>query len=137
MQEVSTLLLHKHHAEATCHAHRLAQSLRQRHVQAGIAINPGTPISVVEPVLDQIDMILVMTVNPGWGGQAFIDSALNKVAALRAQTDLPIEVDGGIDPLTIRRAYDAGATVFVTGSYLARSGDIGAAMSRLRTACSD
>lgn len=123
------------HAEATSHAHRLAQQLHGLGAEAGLAINPGTPFEAVIPMLDEIDLILVMTVNPGWGGQSLIDAALNKVARLRAFTDLPIEVDGGIDPETIAAAHEAGANVFVTGSYLARCANKAEAVSLLRARC--
>ncbi len=124
------------HAEATVHAHRLLQSLKQRGIGAGIAINPGTPLEDVLPVVGLADLVLVMTVNPGWGGQAFIAEALDKVRALRAlRVDLDIEVDGGIDPSTIGSAYAAGANVFVAGSYLMSKPTIAERMADLRTAC--
>lgn len=123
------------HAEATAHAHRLAQSLRERGVEAGIAINPATPAEVVYPLLDDLDMILVMTVNPGWGGQSIIPACLDKVRQIRDRTDVPIEVDGGIAPDTIRRAFDAGADTFVAGSFLAKATDVGAAIQELRDRC--
>ncbi len=123
------------HAEATVHAHRLIQSLHERGVEAGLAINPATSIEAVKPLLGDLDLILVMTVNPGWGGQKLIRSCLDKVEALRSMTDLPIEVDGGIDPVTIVDAYGAGANVFVTGSYLASARDVGKAMQGLRDRC--
>lgn len=123
------------HAEATVHAHRLAQSLRERGVEAGLAINPATPAEAVFPLLDQLDLILVMTVNPGWGGQAIIPACLDKVRQIRERTDLPIEVDGGIGPNTIRAAYDAGADTFVAGSFLAKSPNVGEAIQELRTRC--
>lgn len=123
------------HAEATHHAHRLAQSLRQQGIEAGVAINPSTPAEVVYPLLDVVDLVLVMTVNPGWGGQTLIDACLDKVQQIRSRSDLPIEVDGGIDPATIRRAFDAGADTFVTGSYLAKSDDVGQAIEELRAQC--
>ena len=122
------------HAEATAHAHRLAQSLRSQGVEAGVAINPGTPVSVLEPVLDVIDLALVMTVNPGWGGQAFISSTLDKLRWLRSRRpDLAIEVDGGIDCATLPVARDAGANVFVTGSFLMRGESIQSQVGALRT----
>lgn len=123
------------HAEATVHAHRLAQSLRQRGVEAGLAINPATPAESVFPLLDDLDLVLVMTVNPGWGGQALIPACLEKVRQIRERTDLPIEVDGGIDPNTIRLAFDAGADTFVAGSFLARAPDVGRAIQELRDRC--
>jgi len=123
------------HAEATAHAHRLAQQLHGLGVQAGIAINPATPASAVEPLLGLVQLVLVMTVNPGWGGQAFIEATLPKIAAIRASSDVEIEVDGGIDPHTIGPAYEAGANVFVTGSFLAGASDKRAAVQILRDRC--
>ena len=110
------------HAEATVHAHRLVQSLKAQGVQAGIAINPGTPVSVLEPIIDDIDMALVMTVNPGWGGQSFIASTMPKIRWIREQRpEMDIQVDGGIDPVTLPQVIEAGANVFVVGSYLLRA----------------
>ncbi|MFZ4506312.1 MAG: ribulose-phosphate 3-epimerase [Fimbriimonas sp.] len=123
------------HTEATAHAHRHCQTLRQAGVQAGIAINPGTPADVVAPLLDVVDLVLVMTVNPGWGGQKFIAAALKKVEQIRAWAPaVDIEVDGGVDPGTIRSAWDAGANVFVVGSYLTRV-SIGEGIPRLKQIC--
>ena len=124
------------HAEAAPHAHRLAQALHAAGVKAGIAINPGTPASAVESVLDVVDLVLVMTVNPGWGGQAFIESALDKIAALREMSgSVTIQVDGGIDPENLRRTRAAGANAFVAGSYVMRQPTIARAMAALREAC--
>lgn len=123
------------HAEATSHAHRLCQSLREAGVEAGIAINPATPAEVVKPLLEVLHMILVMTVNPGWGGQKLIRTCLDKVQMIRQWTDLPIEVDGGIDPHTIADAYKVGVSLFVTGSYLSQANDKAEAVRGLRRAC--
>lgn len=124
------------HAEATHHAARLAQSLRAMNVQAGIALNPATPVEAVEPVLGLVDLVLVMTVNPGWGGQELIGSCLQKVERLRLRApDLHIEVDGGIDPSTAPAAVCAGANVLVAGSYLRRTATIAEAVGALRQAC--
>jgi ribulose-phosphate 3-epimerase len=124
------------HAEATAHAYRLAQSLKSRGIQAGIAINPGTPIDCVIPVLSILDLVLVMTVNPGWGGQEFIPACLDKVAAIRALNhEVNIEVDGGIDDSTLPMAKAAGANLFVVGSHLANGGDIDSNYRRLAALC--
>lgn len=124
------------HAEATAHAFRLAQSLRSRGIGAGVAINPGTPSDLVEPLLSVVDLVLVMTVNPGWGGQSFIPSALEKVSRLRSLApEVDIEVDGGIEPATIGCAWKAGANVFVAGSYVAQSASIEQALGELRRSC--
>lgn len=125
------------HAEATPHSHRFCQMLRDLGVESGVAINPGTPVSVLDPVIEIADMFLVMTVNPGWGGQKHIETCIDKVRYVREKTDKPIQIDGGVDPSTIRNAFDAGADVFVTGSFLARAGDPAAAIQELRQACSD
>ena len=107
------------HYEATKHAHRLIQDLKSRGLDAGIAINPGTPSEVLDAVIGDVDMVLVMTVNPGWGGQKLIASTLEKIARVRAlRPDMDIQVDGGIDPSTIGQVIEAGANSFVVGSYL-------------------
>ncbi len=107
------------HYETTKHAHRLVQDLKSRGLDAGIAINPGTPSEVLDAVIGDLDMVLVMTVNPGWGGQKFIASTLEKIARVRAlRPDMDIQVDGGIDPSTIGQVIEAGANSFVVGSYL-------------------
>lgn len=124
------------HAEATAHGHRLAQSLRDKGVKAGASINPGTPVSQIEPYLDQLDLVLVMTVNPGWGGQKFISSTLAKIRMLRElNPELDIEVDGGIVPETLPLVKNAGANVFVAGSFLMRSPSIAEGVAALRKAC--
>jgi len=124
------------HAEATKHAHRLAQMLRGMGIQPGIAINPGTPAQAVEAVLDVVDEVLVMTVNPGWGGQEFIDSAMAKVAWIRERApDVLIEVDGGIDHETLPIAKRHGANLFVVGSNLTKGPSIGEAFRRLSALC--
>lgn len=124
------------HAEATSHAHRLCQQLHDMGVGAGVAINPGTPVDVLEPLLEVMDVALVMTVNPGWGGQEFVRTCLDKVRRLRdLAPDLDIEVDGGVDPKTIVELWEAGATTFVTGSFLVRAGTIADNVRELREAC--
>lgn len=124
------------HAEATAHAHYHCMNLRKRGVQAGVAINPATPIEAIQAVLGQIDLALVMTVNPGWGGQALIQDCLRKVRQLRALApDLDIQVDGGIDDETLPMALEAGANVFVSGSYLTKTPTLAEGVRRLRSAC--
>ena len=124
------------HVEATDHPHRLLQTLRQKGVQAGIAINPGTPISAVTELLDLADLVLVMTVNPGWGGQKFIESGLEKVRAIRnLAPNIDIEVDGGINPVNLQRTKNAGANVFVAGAYTVSKATIREAVDDLRAAC--
>ena len=124
------------HVEATAHGHRLAQTLRESGVSPGVTLNPGTPVEAVAPFLDAVDLVLVMTVNPGWGGQSFIRECLPKIAELRRlKPDLHIEVDGGIVPATLAETRKAGANVFVVGSFLVRSPSIASGMADLRAAC--
>ena len=107
------------HAEAGPHLHRSLQAIRALGKKAGVAVNPGTPESAVEPVLDLVDLVLVMTVNPGFGGQTFLEAPLEKVRRIRAMAagrDLLVEVDGGITAQTAPLAAEAGANVFVAGS---------------------
>ncbi|MDQ2801431.1 MAG: ribulose-phosphate 3-epimerase [Pseudomonadota bacterium] len=109
------------HAEAGPHLHRSLQAIRGLGKRAGVALNPATPAGMVADVLDVADQILVMTVNPGFGGQRFLDGQLAKIAQLRAMLDAagratPIIVDGGIDAATAPRAVAAGATVLVAGT---------------------
>ncbi|MBL8086717.1 MAG: ribulose-phosphate 3-epimerase [Chthonomonas sp.] len=122
------------HVEAVIHSHRLCSELRAMGIEAGVAINPSTDVEALRPLLDVMDMALVMTVNPGWGGQALIPSCLEKVQRLRSwRPDLPIQVDGGIDDTTAATAKAAGANVFVVGSYLTR-GPMESAVQALRSA---
>jgi ribulose-phosphate 3-epimerase len=114
------------HQEATPHIHRALQTIKNAGVKAGVVINPGTPLSMIEHVLDLADQVLIMTVNPGFGGQSFIDSALDKIAQLKEWKatkgyTYDIEVDGGIVPETAQRCKEAGANVFVAGSYIYNS----------------
>lgn len=124
------------HIEVAPHAHRLIQKLQSEGIGAGIAVNPGTPASAIDGVLDSVDLVLVMTVNPGWGGQKFIESCIHKVSDIHTKRpDVEIEVDGGIDPSNINRIWRAGASTFVTGSFLVTGGDIESNMLELRRAC--
>ena len=113
------------HVEAGPHAHRSLQTIRGLGKRAGLALNPGTPAAMVEPLIDMVDLVLVMTVNPGFGGQSFLDSALETVSRVRAMTagrDIDIEVDGGIGPETVGRAAAAGANAFVAGNAVFKDG---------------
>lgn len=115
------------HAEAGPHIHRTLQLIRSLGKRAGISLNPGTPAAAVDMVIDDVDLILVMSVNPGFGGQSFIDSQLRKIEALRAKIDaagggIDLEVDGGINPQTARRVTAAGADVLVAGSAAFKGG---------------
>ncbi|MBF0700251.1 ribulose-phosphate 3-epimerase [Streptococcus danieliae] len=115
------------HVEATPHIHGALQRIRQMGMKASVVINPGTPVAAIEHVLGLVDQVLVMTVNPGFGGQAFLPETLDKIrqlADLRQAKglDFDIEVDGGIDDQTIELVAQAGANVFVAGSYLFNGG---------------
>ena len=109
------------HREALTHPHRVLQSIRELGVQAGVAIAPGTSLGALEELLDLVDLVQVMTVDPGWGGQSFLHSQLDKIRRLRHMLDergldIPIGVDGGIDRATAPLVVSAGATVLVSGS---------------------
>ena len=106
------------HAETVNHADRYINDLKKMGIKPGIAINPATPVEAIEPIINEIDLALVMTVNPGWGGQKFIEHCLTKIKKIRNLSDqIHIEVDGGIDPQTLPLAKEAGANAFVVGSY--------------------
>ncbi|WKY79700.1 ribulose-phosphate 3-epimerase [Leuconostoc lactis] len=125
------------HVEATSHIHRALQMIKNKGVKAEVVINPGTPVLAIEPVLDMVDQVLVMTVNPGFGGQKFLPSTLEKIAQLRAVRDelgydFDIQVDGGINDETVVAAYEAGANVFVAGSYVYDKVDPAAKIARLK-----
>ncbi len=124
------------HTEATQHSHRLCQTLRSMGIEAGVAINPGTPVEQLRPLLEVADLFLIMTVNPGWGGQKFIPEALEKVQTLRSwHPTVHIEVDGGVTPETLPQVIAAGANVFVVGSFLAKSANLNQALQELRQCC--
>lgn len=111
------------HQETCPHLHRTLQSIRELGIEAGVCINPGTSLSVLEEVLEMADLFQIMTVNPGWGGQPFLHSQVDKIRRLRGMLDergldIPIAVDGGIDATTAPLVVGAGATVLVAGSSL-------------------
>ncbi|AAX71332.1 TPA: ribulose-phosphate 3-epimerase [Streptococcus pyogenes] len=127
------------HTESTRHIHGALQKIKAAGMKAGVVINPGTPATALEPLLDLVDQVLIMTVNPGFGGQAFIPECLEKVATVAKWRDekglsFDIEVDGGVDNKTIRACYEAGANVFVAGSYLFKASDLVSQVQTLRTA---
>lgn len=114
------------HAESTPHPHRSLQAIKALGKKAGISLNPGTPESAIEYLLDQIDLVLVMTVNPGFGGQSFIPAMIEKIKKLRAmigERPITLEVDGGITVETIQSAASAGADAFVAGSAIFKNGN--------------
>lgn len=116
------------HAECCWHLNRTIQSIKQKGIQAAVALNPATSLSTIEWILDDVDMVLLMTVNPGFGGQSYIDSVTEKVRQLRNMItsrtlDIDIEVDGGIDLSNIYRVTEAGANVIVAGSTVYKAKD--------------
>ena len=115
------------HPEAGPHLHRTVQHVKSLGKKAGVSLNPATPPDALDYVLDQLDLVLVMSVNPGFGGQKFIASQLKKIEAIAGTIaarglDIQLEVDGGIDPETARQAVDAGATALVAGTAVFRGG---------------
>jgi ribulose-phosphate 3-epimerase len=114
------------HAESTKHLDKLLAEIKSYGIKAGVSLNPSTPETVLEYVLDKIDIILVMSVNPGFGGQSFISSSVEKIAKIKSMIkgkDIKIEVDGGINPLTAAECVAAGADILVAGSAILNSGD--------------
>jgi ribulose-phosphate 3-epimerase len=127
------------HPDASTHVDRTLQLIRSEGRQTGLVFNPATPLDVLEYVIDKVDLILIMSVNPGFGGQSFIDSALRKTERARRlieQTgrDIRLEVDGGIKPDNIRRVADAGADTFVAGSAIFGQPDYKAVIDQMRAA---
>ncbi|MGY3742552.1 ribulose-phosphate 3-epimerase [Leuconostoc inhae] len=125
------------HVEATPHIHRALQMIKNKGVKAEVVINPGTPVLAIESVLDMVDQVLVMTVNPGFGGQKFLPSAIEKIAQLKTIRDelgyqFDIEIDGGVNNETITAAFEAGANVFVAGSYVYDKVDPAAKIATLK-----
>lgn len=125
------------HAEATHHLHRTVQLIKSLGVKAGVSLNPATPLNVLEYVLCDLDLVLLMTVNPGFGGQSFIEACLPKIQALRAMLDkrgleTELEVDGGVKIDNIARIAHAGADVFVAGSAVFESPDYAATIAELK-----
>jgi ribulose-phosphate 3-epimerase len=115
------------HPEAGPHIHRTLQLIRSLGKKAGVVLNPGTPIEAIDNLMDLVDLILIMSVNPGFGGQSFIDSQLRKIEQARLRIDrtgrdIALEVDGGINPQTARLAVAAGATVLVAGTAVFQGG---------------
>ena len=115
------------HPEAGPHTHRTVQAIRALGKQAGISLNPATPAKMLDYLIDEIDLVLVMSVNPGFGGQSFIASQLRKIEAVRklidkSGRDIRLEVDGGVNPETARQCVDAGADVLVAGSATFKGG---------------
>jgi ribulose-phosphate 3-epimerase len=127
------------HPDASAHAHRSVQAIKAQGVKAGVVFNPAEPLDVLDWLIDDIDLILIMSVNPGFGGQSFIDSALRKVEQARQRIeqsgrDIRLEVDGGIKADNIRRVADAGADTFVAGSAIFGQKDYRAVIQKMRAA---
>ena len=128
------------HPEATVHVQRHLAAVRERGMLAGLALNPGTPLSLIEEVVDDLDLVLVMSVNPGYGGQSYLPAATAKIARVRALLDRTasravLEVDGGITTATIGAAHRAGADAFVAGTAVFGTADPAGAVRDLRAAC--
>jgi ribulose-phosphate 3-epimerase len=115
------------HPEAGPHIHRTVQAIKALGKRAGVSLNPGTPAKMLDYLIDEVDLVLVMSVNPGFGGQSFIPSQLKKIAAVRTMIDksgrdIRLEVDGGVDAVTARQCVEAGADVLVAGSATFKGG---------------
>lgn len=129
------------HQETTPHLHRALALIRGLQVQAGVALNPGTPLAAIEEVLDCVDVVQVMTVNPGWGGQEFLASQLHKIRRLRGELErrrlnVAIAVDGGIDCTTAPQVVQEGATILVAGSSVYNHhASVAENLARLRRSC--
>ena len=126
------------HPDASGHVHRSIQAIRSRGCQVGLVFNPAASLDLLDWVIDDIDLVLVMSVNPGFGGQSFIDSALRKIEAVRRRIDasgkdIRLEVDGGIKVDNIRRTADAGADTFVAGSAIFDQPDYRAVIAQMRS----
>lgn len=125
------------HVEACTHLHRVVEQIRQAGARPQVVLNPATPLAAVEEILGEVELVLLMSVNPGFGGQRFIESTVDKVRRLRAMVEarglaVDIEVDGGINAETGRRVVEAGASVLVAGSYVFGAEDYAAAIRSLR-----
>jgi ribulose-phosphate 3-epimerase len=127
------------HPDASGHVHRSIQAIRSAGCKVGLVFNPAQPLDVLDWVIDDIDLVLIMSVNPGFGGQSFIDSALRKIADVRRRIDasgkdIRLEVDGGIKVDNIRQVADAGADTFVAGSAIFGQADYRVVIDRMRSA---
>ena len=127
------------HPDASAHVHRSIQAIKSKGIKAGLVFNPAEPLDGLEWTIDEIDLILIMSVNPGFGGQSFIDASLRKIAKARqlidaTGRDIRLEVDGGIKADNIRRVADAGADTFVAGSAIFGKSDYKAVIDQMRVA---
>lgn len=125
------------HQEACPHLHRTIQNIKSHGIKAGVSLNPATPLSTLEEILPELDMVLIMSVNPGFGGQSFIESSLDKIVRLKQMIDarglkIDIEVDGGIKADNVGAVLEAGANVIVAGSALFAASDFNAEVQKFR-----
>ena len=125
------------HVETAPHMHRIIQNIKENNMKVGIALNPGTSLSTIEEVLDEIDMVLLMTVNPGFGGQKFIANVLNKIDKLKKMLsdrnlEIDIQVDGGINEVTAKQVIQKGANILVAGSAVYEANDIAKVINGLK-----
>ena len=125
------------HVEATKHLHRTIQHIHEKGIKAGVALNPATSLSTIEEILPYVDMVLIMSVNPGYGGQAFIPTMVEKITRLKKMVakqgrEILIQVDGGINPKTAQQVVEAGADVLVAGSFIYGAKDIKKAVMELK-----
>lgn len=123
------------HAESTTHLHRVIQQIKGFGVKAAVSLNPATPVDVLKYIINDLDMVLIMSVNPGFGGQKFIDSTVEKIKDVRKlSSTVDIQIDGGITDKTIGKCIEAGANIFVAGSYVF-SGDYKERIDNLKRGC--
>lgn len=128
------------HAETSPHLHRTCQQIRELDLAVGVTLNPATPLSVLEEILPEVDMVLLMSVNPGFGGQRYIEAITDKIMRLRQMIDerglkVHIQVDGGVSSKNIKTLWDAGANVFVAGSAVFKADDPVAEIKRMKALC--
>lgn len=137
VKELGTMMMNVHY-EACVHLHRVIQQIKDAGMKAGVTLNPSTPVSMLEDIINDVDMVLLMSVNPGFGGQKFIENTINKVRALRSlidrkQAEVLIEVDGGVNLETGARLVEAGVDVLVTGSTVFKAPDFGEMVHQLKS----
>ncbi|MBB5020878.1 ribulose-phosphate 3-epimerase [Desulfurispira natronophila] len=128
------------HIEAATHLHRVVQQIRDLGKSPGVSLNPATPLCAIEEILPELDMVLIMSVNPGFGGQKFIPASLDKIRRLRAMIEatgkeISIEVDGGVTPANIAEVYKAGADTFVAGSAVFSTSNYSLTIQQMRIEC--
>lgn len=123
------------HTESTIHLHRVIQQIKSYGIKAAVSLNPATPVDILKYIIDDLDMVLIMSVNPGFGGQKFIESTIEKIKDVRKLSEtVDIQVDGGVTDQTIGKCIEAGANIFVAGSYVF-SGDYKERIDKLKRGC--